>query len=198
MQALAEARMPDGSDGGERTNPQFREWWQDAVEWISENSGPTKQDALFILFDQLSRGLVRAVDGFLEPLSPRLFPDRLLKELSWYEERAKQGPLTYARAYLPPDRQTLISWTDLLKLCPPKHPVSKVADETKAIDLLTDRLKSDSHLRRGQALEICRDQFPKLSERGFRSRIWPKAREAAGLKSRGRAGRKPKGNNQTP
>jgi hypothetical protein len=68
MQALAEARMPDDSERGGRTNLQFREWWPDAVDWISENSGPTKQEALFILFNQLSRGLVRAVDGFLERL----------------------------------------------------------------------------------------------------------------------------------
>jgi hypothetical protein len=197
MQALPEALMPD--DPEEDTGRPFRDWWPDAVEWISDNAGVTKQDALFYFFNQVSRGLVRAVNGFLDPLPRHLFPNRFTEELTYYTQKAKDGPLTYAKQYLPPDRQTLISWADLLKLCPPKRPASPTAaDEKKAITVLVDRLKADRHLGREAALKICREHFPKLSERGFRSRIWPDAREGAQLPRVGSPGRKPKREPPTP
>ena len=65
-------------------------------------------------------------------------------------------------------------------------------DETLAITFLMKRLKVDNNLRRQDALEAGRGQFPKLSERGFRSRVWPQAREAAGLERTAPPGRKSK------
>jgi DoxX-like family len=38
-----------------------------------------------------------------------------MEELTYYNQKANEGPLTYAKQYLPPGRQTLISWADLLK-----------------------------------------------------------------------------------
>jgi hypothetical protein len=184
--------MPD--DLGDDTGLCFRDWWPDAVDWISENAGVTKQDALFYFYDQVSRGLVRAVNGSLEPLPRHLFPDRFMEELTYYNQKANEGPLTYAKQYLPPGRQTLISWADLLKLCPPQRPASPTAgDETRAVHFLAEQLKADPALRREAALKICGERFPNLSGRGFQFRVWPKAREAAGQDPKAPAGRKPKG-----
>jgi hypothetical protein len=137
MQALAEARMPHDAEQSERaqrfTEP-FREWWPDAVQWIAANDRcGSQQDALFKLSDAILRRYIQAVDGYLEPLSPHLFPDRLIKEISDYQHKPSDG-LSYAKAWRRPELRTLISWDDLLKVWPPTSggPV-KCEDEAEAV-----------------------------------------------------------------
>jgi hypothetical protein len=103
-----------------------------------------------------------------------------------------------AETWLEPEQETLICWEDLLQQCPPKRPPFPTAsDEAKAVDLLAEQLKADPNLGREAGLKICRERFPKLSARGFRFRIWPKAREAAGLNPIAPPGRKPTGKPQS-
>jgi hypothetical protein len=68
-------------------------------------------------------------------------------------------------------------------------PNATALDEKKAVDFLGEKLKKDSELRREDALNMCRQQFPKLGVRGS-LRVWPRAREAAGLEAKARPGRK--------
>ena len=84
-----------------------------------------------------------------------------------------------------PRDQALLHW-------PEAHASAKAGKETQAIAFLKERLKADKHLRRQDAFKMCHGHFSKLSERRFRSHVWPQAREAAGLERTARAGRKPK------
>jgi|SRR5271165_1162651 len=66
-----------------------------------------------------------------------------------------------------------------------------VAHETTAIKALGARLKANSDLTRAAAEEWCRKSGHKLGKRAF-ERVWPQAREAAGLARIGSPGRKRK------
>jgi hypothetical protein len=67
----------------------------------------------------------------------------------------------------------------------------KIKVERAAVNMLTELLKKDAHLKFAEAFQSCGESY-KLSERGFRYRIWPKAREAAGLPAVAPPGRKRK------
>ena len=71
---------------------------------------------------------------------------------------------------------------------------AKSADEKTAISYVAGLLRQDTELTRGDALDSARKEYPNrtLSERGFKFRIWPAAREPAGLKRRAPPGAKPK------
>jgi hypothetical protein len=73
----------------------------------------------------------------------------------------------------------------------PKLPLAKVKEEIAAIATLAPLLRHNPNLKFAEALGLCRESYA-LSERGFRARIWPKAREAAGLPQIAPPGRKPK------
>jgi hypothetical protein len=68
-----------------------------------------------------------------------------------------------------------------------KHPATAAA-ETRAKTFLAERLKADPDMRREDARAAC--QKFKISDQGFEDRVWPDAREAAGLSRFGHAGRK--------
>jgi hypothetical protein len=65
---------------------------------------------------------------------------------------------------------------------------STIKGESDAKVFLTSRLKQDPDLKRADAEAEC-ETF-QISQRGFRDRVWPKAREGAGLPARAPAGRK--------
>ena len=65
---------------------------------------------------------------------------------------------------------------------------STVRDESEAIRYLTHKLKQEPDLKRIDAETECK-QFG-ISQRGFRDRVWPKARERAGLSATAPPGRK--------
>ena len=175
--------MPNGLEQGARAEF-FRPWWE-AVKWIVDVRCCSPKEAFIQLCVAVSRGCPRAVDGRHTTLSRFLFPARLA-------HLTERDNLCYAERWWELEQQTLICWEDLLKLCPPKRPAtSTVGEETLAIDFLAGQLKADPNLPRDHALKICRNQFPKLSERGFRFRVWPRARETVGLTRIASPGRKP-------
>jgi hypothetical protein len=66
---------------------------------------------------------------------------------------------------------------------------AKISDETAAIKMLERLLEENNNLKFVDALSACRKEYS-LSERGFRYRIWPKARKAARLSPMATPGRK--------
>jgi hypothetical protein len=80
----------------------------------------------------------------------------------------------------------------VLRIWPERHKRLTSRIETEAITFLVPLLKTNRNITRGEAWEKCKQKFPTLSERGFRSRIWPDAREGAELESKAPAGRRPK------
>jgi hypothetical protein len=65
-------------------------------------------------------------------------------------------------------------------------------DELRACHYLAPRLRDDPNMKVDDALAICKSKFLTLSKRGFRERVWPQAREAAGLEAVAPPGPKPK------
>jgi hypothetical protein len=74
------------------------------------------------------------------------------------------------------------------------HPVlaTTARDETAAIKALASHLRSNCNLKKSEARLSCRKAGFNLSDRGFQSRVWPRAREQAGLDAKAPPGRKRK------
>jgi hypothetical protein len=89
-------------------------------------------------------------------------------------------------------RKPIFPRVRVLQIWPERHELLTARIETKAITFLVPLLKTNRDITRGEAWKKCKQKFPTLSERGFRSRIWPDAREGAGLESKAPAGRRPK------
>ena len=66
------------------------------------------------------------------------------------------------------------------------------AEETGAIRALSVQLSKNKDMKVDDAKAWCASQGYELSGDGFRYRVWPKAREAAGLSLKAPPGRKPK------
>jgi hypothetical protein len=64
--------------------------------------------------------------------------------------------------------------------------------ETAAINALASHLKSNPQLKRAEAAAWCKASGYNVSDRGFQSRVWPKARAQADLPARALPGRKGK------
>jgi len=202
MRAPAEARMVDEADPrrAELFAKRFVHW-ADALAWIAEVEGCSKLDAFFKLGNEISCKDIRAVDGNGDPVPPQGIHDRLTEEFDDVRRKINDHDfLSYAKKWQRPELVTYINLEDLRKRWPSiKQSISSTAGaETKAIEFLTSQLKADPHLGRKRALKICREQVLNLSERGFLARVWPKAREAAGLDPIASRGRKPKQKPQIP
>ena len=59
--------------------------------------------------------------------------------------------------------------------------VTTVGQETKATQALASHLRENPHLKRKEAITWCENQGFTISGRGFQYRVWPAAREQAGL-----------------
>jgi hypothetical protein len=70
--------------------------------------------------------------------------------------------------------------------------VATMRGEAAATQALTMHLRQNRHISKDAAEAWCGRKAFKLTKRGFKQRIWPKAREEAGLLPLAPAGRKPK------
>jgi hypothetical protein len=68
-------------------------------------------------------------------------------------------------------------------------PSATAGQETAAVKALASHLKGNQQLTRAEAMEWLRTADFTLTERGFQSRIWPQAREQAGLQAKAPSGR---------
>ena len=132
-------------------------------------------------------------------VSPQLGPD----ELDWMQsrplKRSSIGPmLGLSGSWTDRDPVTLELWTsDVIEvLCGGANEISsqneKPPVETEAINALALLLREKRNLTRADARSWCNEQGFKLSGRQFQNRVWPDAREEAGLDRRAPAGRKSK------
>jgi hypothetical protein len=64
--------------------------------------------------------------------------------------------------------------------------------ETKALAALSARLQVDRHLSKDAALKFLKESDCPVTVRGFQARVWPQARELAGLPTKASPGRKKK------
>jgi hypothetical protein len=69
-------------------------------------------------------------------------------------------------------------------------PAATARNESAAIKALAAQFKKNTKLTRVEAFTWCDKNGFTLSKRGFQSRVWPKARELAGLPATARPGRK--------
>jgi hypothetical protein len=142
--------------------------------------------------------------GLFDGTIPLGVPSRLgPAELNWAESRF-ETPWRFQpgmRDFPGPIRSGFV-WIELFNadvtnvLCNAEfHAVGTAHDETAAIRALTlhlENLENSHDLKREDAFDWCRQNGFNLSRRGFRDRVWPKARESAKLSPRAPPGRKPK------
>jgi hypothetical protein len=69
---------------------------------------------------------------------------------------------------------------------------STIADEKAATNALAQQLKLNPDMTRAEALLRCKSSNHRVSNRGVLNRIWPRARELAGLSAQAPPGRKEK------
>jgi hypothetical protein len=103
----------------------------------------------------------------------------------------KDRPLSLIEAFTADVVAVLCGGADVRNMSP-----ATVGQEAAAIKALAAHLKSNPELKRVEAAAWCRDSGYSLGKRAF-GRVWPEAREKAGLERIGAAGRKPKGPRKT-
>jgi hypothetical protein len=122
MQALVEARVSDDAESLKYAKPSVV-LWRTAVYYIAENEGCSHKAAFFLLSDAISLGEIEAVNGYNEPLSPRLFPDRLVANFNHIANLSNSRSF----AWQSPDLETYVRLNTLQKFCQPKPGINPAA-----------------------------------------------------------------------
>ena len=162
-----EARRQIGNAIADR---QLRVWWEDQRE-IPFGSTPLQVQATVPPPDA-----AYWLKCEIDPIDTDLVDKRTAKRLD--KQRRFRKPI-FLRA-------------EVIRLWRQRPGSAKASDETQAIAFVGDILKKNNDLRRGDAFNMCRERYRKLSGRGFLTRVWPRAREAAGLSPTAPPGPKPK------
>jgi hypothetical protein len=126
--------MPD--DAKSREYPELLDLLglKEAIEWIANSDGCSLKDAFFKLSDALSLGAVTAVNGYNEPLSRHLFPDRLVQNFEHYSKLKVSEPNSYAQKWQRPEREIHIRFCTLQKFRPSKSGInSEIALASQAL-----------------------------------------------------------------
>jgi hypothetical protein len=133
-----------------------------------------------------------------------LKPDNFDWKNSWPYDRWRIGP-TFGQRYSDPYwiwqphriELVLLATADVIKIFGSPESQFGPDDEDRAAVMLRDLLIQNPHLKTENAFDQCRKKYPKLSERGFRQRVWPKGRQLANLPAKAPSGRKPKSSRST-
>jgi len=163
------------------------------AQWADERSGWGASGPIYVPGDKPPRDVNYWLECEIDPNDP----NRVREPPPPYDpglvsnRRAKQ--LDKARRF----RTPLFPRQRVLKLWEETRRSATRAAESKATKLVADYLRANPEIKRYDAFTACRKEFPTLSGRGFRERVWPDARTNAGLERRGRPGRKPTLKKQT-
>jgi hypothetical protein len=194
-----------------------REWinFVEIAEWYSELRVPTTPEKAAAAHEQAYNMLERdLLAGLFEEggnsqvlfLHPGLSPSHWKMERQWLRDAIdnnydnEHGRSYLRHCWLP---RTLFKrwcgWHHLPKSTPLFQPqksqpvlAATAGDETAAIRALASYLRSNRDLKKDEALSWCRILGFNLTRSGFQNRVWPRAREQAGLEAKARPGRKRK------
>jgi hypothetical protein len=129
------------------------------------------------------------------------------EDFDWEQSRPHQpwrvgpvGPQSYTDPYWSWERQQIdwveLATADIEKIFGTSQSKAKREatdhDEESAAKMVRDLLTKNEHLKKKDAFQSVRTKHPKISQRGFHQRIWPKGRELANLAPTAPRGRKPK------
>ena len=164
-----------------------------------------RDDLLALLWRALKDGEVLAgvspvaAGDFLlpMPLPPPVFlrmkPAALFGtcQIEWRDTNPRRPVRT--RPAIPVPQFVYVSIESLERWCDqnaPSQADATVAAEKAAREHVAARFRMDPNLTREDALVVAREVAPNLSENGFLTRVWPRARELAGLLAKAPPGRK--------
>jgi hypothetical protein len=194
-----------------------REWisFVEIAEWYSELTVPTtpkkaaaaREQAYGMLerdlfagnFEEGGRSRVRFVFPGISWTHGKM-TRRWLQEAIDHNWDGRRGRSYLENCWLP--RRLFRQWCGLhhLPKSPPRFEPQKSypvlaptdRDETAAIKALAPHLRNNPQLKRDKAAAWCRTAGFKVSDRGFQNRVWPRARELAGLEAKAPSGRSKK------
>jgi hypothetical protein len=157
------------------------------VWWADESKPSFGSSPLQVPSDEPPRDAIYWQECEAHPKEPDLVREPPPYDREWVNKRTA-ARLDKKRRF----RKPIFNRDHALLLWPQARSAATAGGEKRVTAILAEALKSNKNLRRDDAFNKCRELYPKLSQRGFLSRVWPRAREAAELSPLGSPGPKPK------